>query len=326
MRTFRLLLFACLALACMPALRAQTDAELSQYWAIPTYYNPAAAGSTDYLRIRAAGRVQWIGIDNAPMTFLGQGDMALKAGNQKVGVGVGIGQESIGLFSNFTLNLQLGYRFRALGGEFSLGVQGGLFNQAFKGSKVEIPDGDDYHQTNDDAIPTQDLTGNAFDLGVGVWYQHPKFYAGLSALHAMNTTVTMSVEGNESGDAQRYETELVRTIYFMAGGNIKLPNTLIELQPSLLVRSDLTTYGGVATLQGVYNQFIRLGVGYRWKDAVSVLLGVDYKDFFFGYSYDYPLNAISKASSGSHELVVGYRTKLDFSGKNKNRHRSIRLM
>jgi len=52
----------------------------------------------------------------------------------------------------------------------------------------------------------------------------------------------------------------------------------------------------------------------------------EYKNFFLGYSYEYPLSAIAKASSGSHEIVAGYQLKLDFSQKNKNRHRSIRIM
>ena len=50
------------------------------------------------------------------------------------------------------------------------------------------------------------------------------------------------------------------------------------------------------------------------------------KGFFLGYSYDYPMSAIGKGSSGSHEIVAGYQLKLDFSGKTRNKHRSIRLM
>lgn len=57
-------------LAAVPALRAQGDAMLTHYWVVPTYYNPAAAGDTDNIRIRGGMRMQWVGIDNAPRTFL----------------------------------------------------------------------------------------------------------------------------------------------------------------------------------------------------------------------------------------------------------------
>ena len=56
------------------------------------------------------------------------------------------------------------------------------------------------------------------------------------------------------------------------------------------------------------------------------MVGAEFKNFFLGYAYDYPTSAINKASSGSHELVAGYQLKLDFSGKNRNKHRSIRIM
>ncbi len=68
------------------------------------------------------------------------------------------------------------------------------------------------------------------------------------------------------------------------------------------------------------------GIAYRWDDAISVNLGAEFKNVLLGYAYDIPTSRILKASSGSHEIVVGYRLKLDFSGKNRNKHRSIRLM
>ena len=79
-------------------------------------------------------------------------------------------------------------------------------------------------------------------------------------------------------------------------------------------------------MRTTYNKFITFGVNYRWMDAVGVTIGAEYKNFFLGYAYEYPLSGINKASSGSHELVAGYSLKLDFSGKNKNKHRSIRIM
>ena len=56
------------------------------------------------------------------------------------------------------------------------------------------------------------------------------------------------------------------------------------------------------------------------------MIGAEYKGFFIGYSYDYPTSAISKASSGSHEIFAGYSLKLNMSEKNKNKHKSIRIM
>lgn len=56
------------------------------------------------------------------------------------------------------------------------------------------------------------------------------------------------------------------------------------------------------------------------------MVGASFRNFFIGYSFDYSTSAIARASSGSHEIVAGYQIKLDLSGKNRHRHRSIRIM
>lgn len=322
-----LLLAAILSVILQPAkLFAQSDAQLTQYWAVPTLYNPAAAGSTDWLRIRGAARLQWLGIENAPKSFLGTADIPFRLMNKRFGAGVTATSESLGLFSNLLLNAQLSYKFKFLKGELGIGAAVGYLNSRFKGSEVYIPDGDDFHQSSDLSIPTQDLSGNAIDFSAGLQYTHRYFNLGVSVLHALDPKVSLSLEGSESTEAQEFETEMRRMFYFTAGGNIPLKNTLFELQPSVLVKTDLNTFSAELTLRSTFNKFLSFGLGYRWKDAVSVMIGAEIKNFIIGYAYDYPISAINKASSGSHELFAGYQLKLDFSGKNKNKHRSIRIM
>ncbi len=306
--------------------RAQNEVLFSQYWALPTVYNPAATGDTDYLRIRGGARLQWIGITHAPTSFVAAGDMPFKLLNKRIGAGVTFQQEGIGLFSNLLVAAQGSYKLKALKGQLGIGIQIGYYNSKFRGSDVYIPDNDDYHEGNDPAIPTQDLTGNAFDVSLGVTYTHRLFYAGISAMHITSPKINMTLEGSESTESQQYQSELSRTIYFNAGSNIALKNTLFELQPSLLVATDLSSFAADITMRAKYNKFISFGLGYRWNDAISIMVGAEYKNFFLGYAFDYPLSALARASSGSHELVAGYQLKLDLSGKNKNKHRSIRIM
>lgn len=136
---------------------AQSDPLYTQSWALPTLYNPAATGTTDFLRIRAAGRLQWVGIENAPKSFTAAADIPFKLLNRMWGGGVNITQEGIGLFSNTYVNGQISGRLKAFGGVMSIGVQVGYFGSSFKGSEVFIPDDDDYHDPNDPSIPNQDV-------------------------------------------------------------------------------------------------------------------------------------------------------------------------
>lgn len=325
---FRNIFFPLLILLlCAPFAMAQTDAQLAQYWAMPTYYNPAKTGATDYLRIRGAARLQWLGIQNAPRDFIASADMPLKLGKKhRLGIGALFDSESLGLYENLSVGLQASYKFQALKGAWSVGVQGAYVNTKFKGSKIYVPEGDDFHEPNDPDLPTQDVSGNAFDLAAGVSYSHKYFSIGASVRHIMEPTLTMDSEGGSDSEVVQFTTTLPRQAYFIADGNIPVKNSLISLQPSMLVRTDFNSFSAELTMRASYNRFISFGLGYRYKDALCAMLGAEFKNFFIGYAYEYPMSAISKASSGSHEFVAGYSLKLNFGEKNKNKHRSIRLM
>ena len=313
---------------------AQTDAILTQYYELPSYYNPAAIGNTDNIRIRAGSRLQWLGIEGAPLTFLGTADMPVKLGSKRAGVGIVLQQESIGLYSNINASAQAGYKFKALKGVFTAAVNIGFVDRTFKGSEVYLPDDDDFHESFDDAIPTTDVHGTALDLGVGLEYVHPKFWAGVSYMHLNSPTVTFTTDSGASADAgassgeseKNYEFQSPATLYFVAGSNIPIKNTLFEVIPSVMVVSDFTFTTGQVTGRVRYNKFLSAGVGYRYNDAVSLVLAAEIKGFYIGYSYDYPVSKVSLASSGSHELFAGYSLKLNLGDKNKNKHKSIRIM
>ena len=303
----------------VPTLKAQVDNQYTQYYMVPGYYNPSAIGNTDYIHITLGSRAQWVGIKHAPLSFVGLADMPFKFLNKRFATGVSINQTSMGLYSGLNASAQLAYKHRLFGGTLSGGFQVGLVNEKFKGSEIIEIGGEEA----DDAIPKTDVSGNALDLGVGLHYQHKYWWAGISATHLTEPSVEMKAEGNEE---DLYIFEAGRTYYFMAGGNIPIKNTLFELQPSVFVKTDFNLFQAEATLRVRYNKFITGGVAYRHNDAVSLVAGVEIKNFVVGYSYDYPISDISKATSGSHEVFVNYNVKLNLGEKNKNKHKSIRLM
>lgn len=305
---------------------AQSDAQFSQYYQVKNYYNPAAIGTSDLLNIRGGARLQWVGIDNAPKSFAATAEMPIKLFNKRIGVGLLMQQESMGLYNNLTLGLQGGYKLKLFKGELTIGVQLGFINEGFKGTEVILPDGDDYHQNNDEAIPMNDLNGNAFDIGAGVFYTRGIFWGGISMTHLTQPVISLNSDSGDNTMEKNYEFQVGRTLYFMAGCNIPIKNTLFEVMPSMLVKSDFTFTTGEITARLRYNKFLSAGIGYRYDDAVTISLGAEIKGFYIGYAYDYATSAIAKASSGSHEFFAGYALKLDFSEKNKNKHKSIRIL
>lgn len=315
------------AFFCAVPASAQSDAQFTQYWAVPTYYNPAAAGALDFIRIRGGAKLQWIGIERAPKSFLGMADMPVKlSAKHRLGVGAVFNQESIGLFNNMAVSAQIAYKFKFLKGVWSIGIQPGFYNTKFKGSDVYIPEGDDYHEPNDPDLPTSDVSGNAFDIGAGISYSHKYFTLGVSVQHILEPTVTMDSSGGGDSETIEFQAVVPRQAYFIADSNIPIKNSLFSLQPSLLVRTDFSNFSAEVTMRATYNKFFSFGLGYRYKEAISAMVAAEFKNFFIGYAYDYPMSAITRASSGSHEIVAGYMIKLNLGDKNKNKQRSIRIM
>ena len=302
---------------------AQIDAQLTQYWTVPSYYNPGSIGNVDFIHITAGSKLQWIGVKHAPMDFLALADMPFKFLNKRWGVGLLLQQENVGLFSGQTVAAQLAWKKKMLGGTLSVGVQVGLLNQTFKGDSTRVPENDLAHTSADDAIPKGVVNGKALDMAAGVTFTHKWFWVSASATHITSPTIDLKAGENEE---DLYEFTTGRYFYLMAGSNIPIKNTLFEIQPSVFAKTDTKFWQAEATLRVRYNKFLSGGFAYRHKDAVSAMFGAEFKNFFVGYAFDYPISSMNKATHGSHELILNYNVKLNMGEVNKNKHKSIRIM
>ena len=302
---------------------AQTDPAFSHFWVGKGYYNPAVAGELNAIHMNLGSRMQWVDFRHAPMNFYLTVDAPYKLMGQRLGIGVKAEYERIGLFSDTRIGAQISYK-RKLGKNktISVGVQPGIFSQTFRRDEVFIPE-DDAHTSTDKAIPEQTVSGTSFDANVGVYFSHPRYWVGLAVTHVTAPAIELKV----SRDAiDTWEFKANRGYNFMAGGNIPINNTLFEIQPSGMFYMEKKAWTAQVATMMRYNRMLNLGVGYRWKDAVTAFIGVNLKDAYIGYAYDYPVSAISKATFGSHEVFVTYNVKLDNKEKNKNKQKSVRLM
>ena len=316
-----MLVQALLALATVTAL-AQSDAAFSHQWLGRNYYNPAAAGEYNAIHLTVGSRMQWVDFKHAPMTFYITADMPYKLLGQRLGAGVKAEFERIGLYTSSRIGAQLAYKRKLGKSTLSIGVQPGVYSQTFRGNEVIMPE-DEAHQGDDPAIPKQDVSGTAFDANVGVFFSHPKFWTGFAVTHVNSPTIELKTS-REAVDY--YEFQATRSYYFAAGGNIPINNSLFEIQPSGMFGMSKKAWAAQVATVLRYNRMLNLGVGYRHRDAVSAFIGVNLKDAYLGYCYDYPISAISKATFGSHEVFVTYNVKLENKEKNKNRQKGVRLM
>ena len=115
---------------------AQSDAAMSHFWMGQGYYNPAAAGELNAIRLTLGSRMEWVDFKRAPMTFYLTADMPYKLLEQKFGVGVKAEFERIGLFTNTRIGAQLAWKRKIGKGVFSVGIQPGIYSQTFRGTEI----------------------------------------------------------------------------------------------------------------------------------------------------------------------------------------------
>lgn len=292
--------------------RAQSDPSLTHYWMVEPEYNPAAAGSTDYLRVIGAYSAQLTGYDDAPTTMYAGIDLPMFFFKPSHGLGVLFLNDEIGFFSNKRISLQYSYRFKLFGGKLGLGLQGDMISSTFDGTQVDI------EESSDPAIPTSEVDGSKLDFGLGLWYTHKNWYLGLSAQHIMAPTINL-------GDS--YETELQRTYYLTGGYNIRLRNPLFSIRPSVFVMYDETDYKAIVSGRLVYEKeqkYLFGGVSYSPEHSVALALGGKFHGVVLSYSYEAYTSGIG-IEHGTHEVVLSYEWQVD-QKKGKNKHKSVRLL
>ena len=301
---------------CLTKVQAQYDAALSHYFMAKAYYNPAAAGNTDDLKMLALFNQQWVGFPKAQRSFFVTADMPLKIGKIRQGVGLTVYTESIGLFQNTHVGAQYAYKHKLWNGVLSGGIQIGIVNESFKADSIYIPQSS-FHQQEDEAFPKSRVNATGLDINVGLFYQHKSFYAGIGFTHI--TSPELQLEEN-------IYTYIGGMLNFMGGYNIKLNNPLLELKPSVFLLTDLSNYHLDVTARMEYNKMFNGGISWKINESIGLLLGANIGRFSLGYSFGYPTTAIRKVSSGNHELVLEYRFKLNKTKTGNTKHKSVRIL
>lgn len=295
------------------SVRAQYDPAFSHYYDMEPSFNAAAVGKAPKLNINAVYNMSLAGFENNPKTMYAAADIPFYFLKTYHGAGLQLLNDQIGLFRHQRLEAQYAVKFKLFGGTMSLGVQAGLLNENFDGSKIDLED------SSDPAFITSSVDGNSIDLCAGLYYTNGPAYAGLSVQHANAPTIELG-ESNE--------IKVDRTYYFTGGYNIKLRNPFLTIKPSVLVRTDLTGYRADITGRLVYNmekKNMYVGVNYSPGNSVAVHVGGCVHGIMLGYSYEYYTSGISFIN-GSHELFIGYQMDVNLTKKGKNIHKSVRIL
>lgn len=297
-------------------LMGQYDAVFSQYDRAATFYNPAAAGGQEELDITAIYHQQWVGIPGAPANISLLANTQVDFLERKHGVGVAFLTQKKGLFVNTDLAGQYTFFLPLFKGQLGIGLQVGLFNSAFDGTKLFLPDGEGI-TPNDPALPLTRVSGKSFDSAVGLSWRNKRMYVGVASHHLLAPRVRLS---------NNYSIELKRNYTFHSSYKFSSETSLLTWTPSLLLLTDFKAWRIDANLQLEYAERFRAGVMFRPMNAAGFSLGMKFGSVAVGYAFEMPINQMAKGNWGSHELAVSYLLPLK---KNKNRevrYKSVRLL
>jgi type IX secretion system PorP/SprF family membrane protein len=295
---------------------AQQDPQFSLNMFNHLSTNPGYAGSNDALCISSIDRIQWIGFSGAPSTFLLNGDYSLSKLNS--GIGLGITSDNIGSQNNFQFLANYAYRVQAGKGKLGIGMGVGLLNTSIHGNWItgEVLTNPNNNPYWDPSIP-HDANHVSFDMSFGLFYRTNNFYMGLSSTHLNQA------KNNIQPDIL---PQWIRHYYFSGGYYYQLPNPLFEIRPSLFIKSDSKVFQYDLNLTLHYNKRVWGGLSYRVGDAIVAMAGFTMPNGFkLAVAYDYTLSDITKYTSGSFELMLGWCVGVG-KGKKKTGYGSVRFL
>lgn len=278
---------------------SQSEPMYSQYMYNMAAINPAYAGNRGATNLNYFGRSQWSGIPGAPKTHSLSLDGATI--NGKFGLGVQLYNDQIGVFKTNGANLMASTRVRVSEtGVLSGGIQVGLMNQ-----RKNFTDVANIYDKND---PMFMANQNSTDptIGLGIFYNTDKFYAGVSVPNLLKST-NFNTAGNNK--EKNYHLFLTTGYVFDISESVKLkPSTLVKIVRGAPIELDFNANVWLRDIIG-------LGVSYRTGDALIGMAEFQLsKQLRIGYAYDYTISDLRTIAGSTNEVMF----RFEFGKETKN--------
>jgi type IX secretion system PorP/SprF family membrane protein len=275
---------------------AQQLPQHTQYLLNDFVINPAIAGKyKTFWDCRSNNRYQWKGITDAPRTYILSAHGPFK--NKKMGIGGTLFTDITGPTRRVGLNFSYAYHLK-INNEYqlNLGISAGILQYAVDGHKLILQDNTDM------VMIAQYKNAIVPDFSAGAYLYSKKLFVSLSMPQFYRSTI--NIDGTESTGLSKLSPHY----YFMSGYTFDI-NDDIQVEPSMLVKYVSPAPVKVdVSVRGIYKKMVWLGLSYRTKDALSVMLGYLHKNWMMvGYSFDYTTTRLRNYSSGTHEIVLGLR-------------------
>lgn len=297
------------------------DPQFSQYYNAPIYLNPGFTGSTPQQRAAISHRIQWPQLPQAFSTY----SVSYEFFSQVLKSGFGVmattdKMGSVGWRTTFA-GLSYSYKTQIFGNwVFSPGLYFAYGTNGLDRTKLVMRDGLAYDNVSLDSEIDKVDNAQFFDISAGVVFYNKSVWLGISSYHMNKPNI--SIIGDES--------RLPMRINIHGGMNVPLYNGIKKidnvhyLTPSFVYRSQGVSFQQLDIGLRYHIDPVAFGVWYRGipltgeskyeteiinviqKDAVVFIASLMYRDFQFGYSFDFTVSDLQTTTGGAHEFSIVY--------------------
>jgi len=306
------------------------DPHLTQFYAAPTFLNPAFAGANACSRFSTNYRNQWPGISNGFVTYVTSFDHSIPTLNSGIGLlfvndKAGTGELRTTSFSGqYSYEVMLTRKWAArMGVEGSYNIHDINIYKLVFGDQISRGNA----PTSVETLPRNKTSYMDFASGL-LLYSYNMWY-GFS-VHHLN-------QPNQSLDAGTS----ILPMEFSFHGGIKIPvgssrgtkklNYKESISPAINIerqnkynQMDIGLYYTYSVLMiGAWYRGIPLEKSYQQNinnDAFAILVGLTTGRFKTGYSYDLTVSRLVSATGGAHEVSLSYQL-CDFKKLKKKKKR-----
>jgi type IX secretion system PorP/SprF family membrane protein len=282
-------LYLFLFLICSFSGKAQQDAIASQYHLNPAMINPAYSGLYNSFMVSANSRLQWTGLDGHPFSNFVTVTSSLI--EKKVGGGILISQDNIGITSSTEMAVMGAYRIEMNQASFSFGLQGGFVNIKQKYNELTLRYADDPN------FPEGTQSTMKPNFGAGLALMSEKYFIGLSVPRLLNVKFEDGVTASS----------LYKRHYYASGALIRDLTPMMKIKPVVLLRyvegAPLSYEFGANIL---WNHKCWFGAYTRNLTTQGVLFQLLVNQTVrLGYAIEIPTAKSIETRFITHELVIG---------------------
>lgn len=273
----------------------------------PFIINAGATGVEDYTVANLSVKRQWMGFDEAPVTYKISGNFRfvpydfydpkgfLNNGPLKVTDRIGLGGALIrditgplsytGALLSFAYHIPLQY-----GSVVSFGLSATGSYYSFNSSILRLDNPNDAY--------LMDHKRNIFkpNFGIGIYYHNDKYFGGISS----NNFLPDIAEANDKIKSQP-------NFFVLGGYHISLRDGFFLYEPSFMLKKIGDENISCDIYQKIYlKNFNWIAISVNTQKKVNFQFGFRFiKNLYIGYNYEYIFSEISKYNNGSHEAHLG---------------------